>query len=124
MANARSRKDLATEFLTLAAAGAVDEAFRRFVAPDFIHHNQYFKGDRATLMAAMKHNAATMANKSFTIQKLLEEDHQVVAYSRIATDTMEIAVVHILRFEGDLIVELWDIGQLIASNSPNENGLF
>jgi predicted SnoaL-like aldol condensation-catalyzing enzyme len=35
-----------------------------------------------------------------------------------------IAVVHIFRFQGNNIAELWDIGQAMPENSPNENGMF
>jgi len=38
--------------------------------------------------------------------------------------TGRVRVVHILRFEGDRIVELWDIGQEIPQDSPNEHGMF
>ena len=34
------------------------------------------------------------------------------------------AVVHLFRFQNDLIVEFWDVGQPIPVNSPNENGVF
>ena len=36
----------------------------------------------------------------------------------------KIAVVHIFRFEQDRVAELWDLGQPIAADSPNENGMF
>jgi predicted SnoaL-like aldol condensation-catalyzing enzyme len=35
-----------------------------------------------------------------------------------------VALVHIFRFEGNLIAELWDIGQAAPENSPNEYGMF
>ena len=35
-----NRKILAIEFLKLAGTGKVREAYDRFIAPDFIHHNQ------------------------------------------------------------------------------------
>ena len=35
-----------------------------------------------------------------------------------------IAVVHIFKFSNGRIVELWDLGQEIAKDSPNENGPF
>ena len=28
------------------------------------------------------------------------------------------------RFQGDRIVELWDLGQPVPEKSPNENGMF
>jgi predicted SnoaL-like aldol condensation-catalyzing enzyme len=34
------------------------------------------------------------------------------------------ALVHIFRFHGDRVVELWDIGQPVPEDSPNENGMF
>jgi predicted SnoaL-like aldol condensation-catalyzing enzyme len=34
------------------------------------------------------------------------------------------AVVHILRFEGGKIVEMWDVGQEIPKDSPNALGVF
>ena len=47
------------------------------------------------------------------------EDHQ-----RLHRAGVEIAVVHILRFEGGKIVEMWDIGQEIPADSPNALGMF
>jgi len=35
-----------------------------------------------------------------------------------------VAVVHIFRFENGKVVELWDLGQQMIKDSPNENGLF
>jgi hypothetical protein len=32
--------------------------------------------------------------------------------------------VHIFRFQNDLIAELWDIGQAVPENSPNQFGMF
>ena len=34
------------------------------------------------------------------------------------------AVVHIFRFEGGRIAELWDLGMPIPEDSVNENGMF
>jgi predicted SnoaL-like aldol condensation-catalyzing enzyme len=34
------------------------------------------------------------------------------------------AVMHIFRFEGDKIAELWDFGQEAPKDMPNENGMF
>ena len=39
-------------------------------------------------------------------------------------DMPELALVHIFRFEGHRVAELWDIGQAAPDNSPNENGMF
>src|SRR3712207_2296644 len=41
--------EAATSFLQMAGTGRVQEAYDRYVASSFIHHNQYFKGDRQSL---------------------------------------------------------------------------
>jgi predicted SnoaL-like aldol condensation-catalyzing enzyme len=33
-------------------------------------------------------------------------------------------VVHIFRFDGDKLVELWDLGQEVPAESPNASGMF
>ena len=39
-------------------------------------------------------------------------------------EDIEGAVVHMFRFENDLIVELWDVGQAIPVETTNEHGIF
>jgi len=43
---------------------------------------------------------------------------------RANPEAQPIVVIHIFRIEGEKIVELWDVGQEIMKNSPNENGPF
>ncbi|HEU4860903.1 MAG TPA: hypothetical protein VFT15_13750 [Chitinophagaceae bacterium] len=50
-------KQIATDFLMLASKGNPREAFSKYVAKNFKHHNIYFKGDRESLMIAMEDNA-------------------------------------------------------------------
>src|SRR5262249_14927574 len=45
-----ARKAAATAFLRMAAEGRVREAYERYIAPTFRHHNVYFKGDRESLL--------------------------------------------------------------------------
>jgi predicted SnoaL-like aldol condensation-catalyzing enzyme len=33
-------------------------------------------------------------------------------------------VVHVFRFDGERIAELWDVGQSIPEKMVNENGMF
>lgn len=124
MPDSTRQKDAAMHFLKLAASGKVDEAYASYVDPGFIHHNPHFKGDRASLMAAMKENAAAMPNKAFTVVAAVEEGDLVVTHSHVKTDAMELAVVHITRFSKGKIVELWDLAQPFLKDSPNRNGMF
>jgi hypothetical protein len=52
------RKAFALDFLKLASTGHVQEAYTKYVHPDFVHHNPYFAGDRASLMKGMEENHA------------------------------------------------------------------
>ncbi len=122
-----SHKEIAATFLKLAGGGNVREAYERFVAPEFIHHNQYFKGDRQSLMAAMEEAHQKSPNKSVDVKKTYQDGNVVITQSLVTrqnTAEPSIAVVHIFRFKGDRIVELWDVGQPVMKDSPNENGIF
>lgn len=114
----------AKSFLKLASVGNVREAFSRFIAQDFIHHNQYFKGDRESLLVAMEDAHRDIPNTSFEIMKAYSDGETVITQSHVKKEVIDIAVVHIFRFEKDKIVELWDLGQILDKDSPNENGIF
>ncbi len=60
------------------------------------------------------------------MQRALEDGDLVAVHSRVRLKPGEpgIAIVHIFRFEGDLVAELWDVGQPVPSDSPNANGMF
>src|SRR5258708_3553244 len=122
----KTHKEIAAAFLQMVTSGQVREAYEKYVSPDFRHHNAYFKGDRQTLMAGMEENGVKFPNKVFEVKRLLADGDLVTAHSRLklAPDMPDMAVVHIFRFEGDMIVEEWDLGQVIPVDSPNENGVF
>ncbi|HXZ80277.1 MAG TPA: nuclear transport factor 2 family protein [Terriglobales bacterium] len=122
----QSRKDAAIEFLTLVASGKVREAYQRHVGPGFRHHNPFFRGDAASLMEAMEQNATKNPHKIFEVQRALQDEKEVAVFSRVRQKPGDLgaAAVHIFRFDGDRIVELWDIGQAIPEDSVNENGMF
>lgn len=121
-----SIKEKAVSFLQLVGAGEVRKAYEKFIAPDFRHHNTYFPGDAESLMLAMEENATQNPKKVLEVKQTIEEGDKVVVYSHVKQnpDDLGVAVVHIFRFDNDLIVELWDLGQPIPENSPNENGMF
>ena len=97
----KSLKEKAISFLTLAGLGRVKEAFEKHVSPDFIHHNQYFKGDRQSLQDAMMEAHETSPNKSIDIKYCYKEGDTVITHSHVVKDEMEIAVVHIFKFKNE-----------------------
>lgn len=125
-ATSSSNRDKATLFLKLAASGKLDDAYGKYLSANFRHHNPYFPGDAESLKAGMAEAHQKFPNTKLEIQHVLEADDLVAVHSRVqhAPDTPEIAVVHIFRFEGDRIVELWDVGMETPKDSPNENGMF
>ena len=122
----RSRKDAATSFLRMAAAGQARRAFEAYADASFRHHNPYFPGDARALAKAMDQNAAQNPDKTIEFMHVLEDGDLVAVHSRVrhSPGSADAAVVHIFRFEGDRMVELWDVGQEVPADSPNENGMF
>lgn len=111
----------------MAGSGNVRPAYEKYIAKNFIHHNQYFKGDRNSLLIAMEEAHKSSPNKTIEVKQVFEDGNTVITHSLVARQNPaepDIAVVHIFRFEGDLVAELWDLGQLLSKESPNENGPF
>lgn len=119
-----SNKETAIRFLETCALQSPAAAFEKYVNSDFKHHNQYFQGDAASLIEAMIESDKAEPNKSFTVKQVFDAGDRVAVYSHVVKEKMQIAVVHMLRFENGKISEMWDVGQIIEKDSPNENGIF
>lgn len=121
-----SRKELAVSFLRMVANRDIRKAFNSYIAPDFIHHNPYFKGDRQSLILAMEEAARLNPDKVLDVKQVFEDGDTVITHSHVRQYPEDIggAVVHIFRFRDDEVVELWDLGQPIMKDSPNKNGMF
>jgi len=121
-----AHKQAALSFLQLVVAGRIDEAYDAYVNPDMRHHNPSFAGDAASLKKAMKENHLQFPHKVLEPQHVVEEGELVVVHSkiRLQTDGPRVAALHIFRFKGDRIAEMWDVGQPVPKDSPNENGMF
>ena len=123
---AKTHKQTALDFLHMIVAGNIHEAYQRHVSPVFQHHNPYFKGDAASLEAGMQESEKMHPDKIFEVQRALEDGDLVAVHSRIRmypTDRGG-SVVHLFRFEGDKIAELWDVFHLQPEEMVNENGMF
>ena len=121
-----SRKDKAVSFLRLAGAGKIRDAYERYISPTFRHHNAFFRGDRESLMKAMEEDAAKNPGKVLDVKLALQDGNHVAVLSHVRQRGQDLgfALVHIFRFEGDRIAELWDLAQPIPQDSPNEHGMF
>jgi predicted SnoaL-like aldol condensation-catalyzing enzyme len=119
-------KEIGKDFLTLCAAGNSREAFKLYAHGNFKHHNAFFKGDASSLMIAMEESSKENPNRVFDIKHILM-DGDLVAYHSYLKQTQSdagLAVVHILKFSDNKIIEMWDMHQPIPENMVNENGMF
>jgi len=124
-ARSASKNEIAIEFLRQASSGRLDEAYAK-VSANFRHHNPYFKGDAESLKAGMAEAHEKFPNTTLQVQHALADGDIVAVHSRVShgPNQPDIAVVHLLRFEGDRIAELWDVAVPAPDETPNENGLF
>ncbi len=105
-----NQKEMAISFLRLASSGNVREAYETYVHPHFRHHNPYFPGDRASLLAGMEENAATFPQKEYEALGALEDG--------------DLVAIHIFRFQDNQIIEEWEASQEVPQDSPNEHSVF
>ena len=120
-----TRKEIAIDFLQNAATGKLDAAYSH-VAPTCRHHNPYFPGDTESLKAGMADAHKKFPDTTLSVKHVLEDGDLVAVHSHVqhSSDTLPIAAVHIFRFEGDQIAELWDVAMEAPQDSPNKNGMF
>ena len=121
-----SNREIALSFFDLVLTGKVREWYNKYTDKDYIHHNQYFKSDRESLILASEEDARNNPEKQVEVKMSLEDGDLVTTYSHVKQnpDDPGFALMHIFRFVDSRIVEMWDINQEIMENSPNKNGMF
>lgn len=118
-------KDIAKAFIEGVVTDKIREIYDLYTLPNFIHHNGFFYGDRESLLEGMEKSNEVFPNKKVTVKLAVAEPPFVTLLSHVQLSLdKEVAVVHIYRFEGEKIAELWDISQEIPPNLLNENGVF
>ena len=75
--------EAAKSFLKMAGMGKVQDGYDQYIAPSFVHHNQYFKGDRQSLLNAMQEASETTPNKSIEIKHAYEDGNTVITHSLV-----------------------------------------
>jgi predicted SnoaL-like aldol condensation-catalyzing enzyme len=60
------------------------------------------------------------------VKQAIAEGDLVMTHSHVRQKPEDFGgvVVHIFRFENGKIVELWDLGQSVPEESPNQYGMF
>ena len=122
----KSIREIALSFFDLVESKDYRKWFDKHTSQDFIHHNQYFKGDRESLILAIEEDARNNPEKQVEVKMSLEDGDLITTYSHVRQnpDDPGFALMHIFRFVDSRIIEVWDISQAIMEDSPNENGMF
>ena len=122
---ADERKKVAVDFLRMAGQGHPYE-MQSALKPGGIHHNVYFPRGWDALLKAMADAAKKSPMTRHDVKHVICEGDLVVVHSHVVhqPDEPGFAVVHMFRFEGDKIAEMWDVGLSIPANSPNTDGAF
>jgi len=121
------RKAVAVELLDLAINRRQPvEAFERYTAPSYRQHNPDVPDTRDGVIAWMEDWLAKHPALRYEVKQVIAEDDRVVVFAHVTSEpgTRGNAVVDILRFEGDQIVEHWDVIQPVPETMVHENGMF
>lgn len=110
----------------MSAAGKAKEAAKKFFSPDAKHHNAFFAAGMDALTDAMATAHKENPDKRLTVKQVLADGDLVAVHSHVVQKPGDPggAVVHLFRFQGDKIIEFWDVGQQIPGDSPNTDGMF
>src|SRR5258705_4514819 len=76
-----ANKEAALSFLRLCASGKARDAYAKFAAPGFRHHNPYFPGTADALIAGMEDNARQFPDKTLDVKNALEDGDFVALHS-------------------------------------------
>ena len=125
-------KKIVKEYFELISQQKFKEGLQ-FFAPDCKTHNPFVDGNIENLFNAMvaanKDYGPKYPEAQFSLKLVLADGDFVVAYTQLVASPTKPAEgglrqMHLFRFEGDKIVEYWDITQNIMPNTPNPAGSF
>ncbi len=128
-------KDIAVEFFNLVSLGRPLDGLR-FFWPECKTHNPYTVGGIKELIEAMvavqKQGAqgiieGSTADFKLIIRQILADGDLVAVHTQISASNPSaggLRQVHLFRFNGDKIIEYWDVTQQIMPNMPNAAGAF
>lgn len=78
------------------------------------------------LLDAVEAAARASPGRESEVKRVLADDDLVAVHSHVRHRPGDLgaSVVHIFRFEGSRIAELWDVGQPVPADNLNEDGMF
>jgi predicted SnoaL-like aldol condensation-catalyzing enzyme len=123
---ADARKKIAVDFLRQAAAGHARRAAEGVLEPGGVHHNLHFAAGWTPLLAAMDEAAKRAPDQRLDVKHVLCDGDMVAVHSHVVHKAGEpgFTAVHMFRFQGERIAEMWDVALAIPPDSPNQDGAF
>jgi predicted SnoaL-like aldol condensation-catalyzing enzyme len=127
-----NQKRIVSEYFKLIKEGKFKEGLR-FFSSDCKTHNPFVAGNMENIVNAMiaanKDYGPKYPEAQFELKQVLADGEFVAAYTQLMASPTKPAEgglrqMHLFRFEGDKIVEYWDITQNIMPNTPNPAGSF
>ncbi|HYG53321.1 MAG TPA: nuclear transport factor 2 family protein [Flavobacteriales bacterium] len=114
-----SKKQIAEDFLGKCASGNSHEAFKLYASPDFKFNNAYFKSGTETLTVITIENTMPNPVRSLKPLYVVEEENFIAVHSQVKlqNDGPAYTVMHMLRFEGNKIAEVWGFGKQLTADS-------
>ncbi len=131
----RVHKEIAVEFLGLVGVGKPKDGLN-FFAPDCRTHTPYTTGGMEALtdaMIAVQKQAAqgilrgSSAEFKLIIRQVLVDGDLIAVHTQVSSSKPSeggLRQVHLFRFNGDKIVEYWEITQIVPENAPNAAEVF
>ncbi len=127
-----NRKNIAIEYFKIVSEQKFKEGLR-FFAPNCKTHNPYISGSIENLVDAMiaanKNMSVQSTEPGFAVKHVLADGDFVAVHTELLNSKSKpseggLRQVHLFRFEGDKIVEYWDITQQVLASMPNASGAF
>jgi predicted SnoaL-like aldol condensation-catalyzing enzyme len=103
----------------------VADAFALLVAEDYRQHNPNIADGRAAAVAALTPKFDDAPDARFEVQRILVDGDLAMVHVRAETPGAPVAAVaDIYRFEGERIVEHWDVLQPMPPHPVHDHPLF
>jgi predicted SnoaL-like aldol condensation-catalyzing enzyme len=122
----RDRKTAAVDFLERIVDGDIEEAFKRYADPKGKHHNPFTPAGFEALKKGMQDAHRQFPHKEWEILHVLLDGDLVAIHGHmvLVPGKTDLATLHLVRFEGNWIVEFWDMAQAIPDPPVNQDGMF